>query len=359
MTMVSRGTLPGVVFTAAVTVVLFIAITGVAIRVPYAAAWPIVGAVAAIAAGLTWRTFVRLEVPGDRSSELDFVPWSNARATGTRGNSAAHPYRVLLLKELRLQQVTFVLAGLFTALWIAVSQVAGLAPDLLPDGIRYATALVYGGLVSVMCGALASAEERRLGTAEWQRLLPVTHQAQWTIKMGTALGVAVLLAAALPAVLQATAPEPLMYEAFPPTAVVLLCVSALYVSSLSSSGIHAILSTVPAMAVAAGIVLVVLWPIAGLAVPLVRNLAEWVYPLLNISQPDWRWRYYPYYAGLIIGIATTLSFASANHRTDDRSRSRIIRQVAWLVALALVVLLVSMLTELVIFEWRRQVSSGG
>lgn len=351
LTLVSRGTLPGVVFTVALAVVLFI--TGGWLGVPYVAIWPIVGVLAVVAAMLTWRTFVRLEVAGDRSSEFDLVPWSIARPTSTRTTVVGHPAFVLVRKELRLQQVTFGLGAFITTLWIAVSLTESLAPDRLPAGIRYVAAFVIGGLVSVLCGALASAEERQLGTADWQRLLPVTHRAQWAIKAGTALAVALLLAAALPAVLHAIAPEPLMNEGFHPMAVVLLCVSALYVSSLSDSGIQATLATVPVMAAATGIAAVLFWPITAVAAPAVQALAEWVTPLLDITQPAWRWRYYPLNAGWVAGVGMVLVFAGANHRTADRSRSRVLRQCAWLVALAVTTVLLWMLTELVLLEWRR------
>lgn len=350
LTMVSRGTLPGVVFTAAVPVLLFIA--GAALRVPYRSAWPIVGVLAIAAAFLAWRTFVTLEVAGDRSAEVDLVPWSatTARAAGT---TSRHPYVLLLMKELRLQQISFVLAGVFSALWIVVSVAEGLAPDTFADAIRYAALFLYAGLISIMCGGLASAEERRLGTVEWQLLLPISHRAQWLIKMGTALALALLLAAVLPALLQVVAPDPFTTEGFHPFVVVLLCASALYVSSLSNSGVHATLATLPVMAAATALALVAGWPIVTLFIPVVRVIAEWVTPLLDVAQPDWRWRWYPVYAGWSGGAAVVLAFAGANHRTADHSRSRVLRQCAWLVALALATVLLWMLTELVMLEWRR------
>lgn len=352
MTMVSRGTLPGVVFS--ITLPVLIAIAGSSVGVPYAAAWPIVGVLAIIAAALTWRTFARLEVMGDRSEDLDFVPWTSARTTHTRIRASRHPYWALLTKELRLQQIAFVLAGLVTAIWVVVSLIERAAPELLPDSIRYAATFILGALISILCGATASAEERRLGTADWQRLLPAGPRVQWAIKMGTALIVAVLLASALPAVLHAIAPEPLMNEGFHPMAAILLCVAALYVSSLSDSGIHATLATVPAMVAAAGIVVLVISPVIALAAPFVQQLAGWVYPWLDITQPDWRWHRYPLSAGWFMCVVVVLSFAGVNHRTADRSIPHVLRQCAWLAAVVMMVLTVSMFIQAVLLEWRRQ-----
>jgi hypothetical protein len=171
--------------------------------------------------------------------------------------------------------------------------------------------------------------------------------------MGTAIGIALLLAAALPAALHAIAPEPVMNEGFHPMAAILLCASALYVSSLSDSGIHATLATGPVMAAAAAVVVLVISPSITLAVPLIQPVAAWVYPWLDITQPDWRWHFYPLNAAWIISLVLVLMFAGSNHRTADRSRARILRQCGWLAALVLVALLMSAFTQAVMIEWQR------
>lgn len=51
----------------------------------------------------------------------------------------------------------------------------------------------------MLIGALASAEERGLGTLHWQMLQPYAAWKQWTIKVATALTLTALLGVALPA----------------------------------------------------------------------------------------------------------------------------------------------------------------
>ncbi len=347
ITMVSGGTLPGTVFTVAIPFILVIA--AAAVGVPAAAALPIGGVLAIAGALLSLRTFLRLEALSGSSPELEFGTIQRLRASTSTASTTRHPLVSLFMKELRLQQVVFVLAALFTALWTGLSLVDG------PVGARYAATLLYASLVSIMCGALASAEERRFGTSASDRLVPVSHRAKWAIKTGTALSVAVVLAAGLPAALHAISPEALMTESFHPIAVLLFCVSALYVSSLSTSGIHATLATIPAMAAAGAVGVVIYWTVTLFATTPTRVLAAWIYPMLDITQPDWRWRLHPENAGVITAFLMVFAFAGSNQADDGRSR--VFRQCLWLACLLIVVLLVGLTTEGVIREWSLDVLS--
>src|SRR5206468_1469267 len=73
-----------------------------------------------------------------------------------------------------------------------------LQPELSAAYLDVGT-LLYVGLLSIVIGSVASAEERQLGTAEWQVLMPVAAWKQWAVKVGVALGLAMLLAGLLPA----------------------------------------------------------------------------------------------------------------------------------------------------------------
>ena len=53
----------------------------------------------------------------------------------------------------------------------------------------------------ILIGSLASAEERQLGTLEWQTLLPSPAWQQWAVKVGVTFGLALLLGVGLPALL--------------------------------------------------------------------------------------------------------------------------------------------------------------
>ena len=52
---------------------------------------------------------------------------------------------------------------------------------------------MYVGVLSMLVGALASAEERQFGTLESQLLLPVRAWQQWTVKVATCYLLAAIL----------------------------------------------------------------------------------------------------------------------------------------------------------------------
>jgi hypothetical protein len=103
----------------------------------------------------------------------------------------------------------------------------------------------------VLIGSLASAEERRLGTLEWQVLLPVATRTQWTVKVAAATGLALLLAIGVPALLLASLDTAgvMRFLSRPGFAVAIaaLTVVSLYVSSLCTSGLRAVLTSVSAI----------------------------------------------------------------------------------------------------------------
>jgi hypothetical protein len=61
--------------------------------------------------------------------------------------------------------------------------------------------MLYTGILAMLIGSLASAEERHLGTLEWQMLVSMPGWQQWLVKVGVVLMMVLLLCGALPAVL--------------------------------------------------------------------------------------------------------------------------------------------------------------
>ena len=47
--------------------------------------------------------------------------------------------------------------------------------------------LLHAGAIPLLAGSLASAEERQLGTRDWQGLLPVAAWRQWAVKVAVVL----------------------------------------------------------------------------------------------------------------------------------------------------------------------------
>lgn len=128
-----------------------------------------------------------------------------------------------------------VVAGINVLIWLAAHMVVGL--DTTDASVMAMVALLYGGLLAILIGALASAEERRLGTLEWQALLPVAAWRQFAMKTGVALTLSLLLSFALPLLL---ARGELAVTAVHAGAVLLLTTISLYVSSRCDSGLQAL-----------------------------------------------------------------------------------------------------------------------
>ena len=134
-----------------------------------------------------------------------------------------------------------------------------LAPDTNLD-LTYALGVVHLALVPILAGALASAEERRLGTLEWQVLQPTATWKQWLVKVTVVVALSIVVS---------LAPLVLLYLLYGADrhahviwvltsglplsqAIVIvagLAIATLYVSSLSTSGIRAIMTSIPVLAV--------------------------------------------------------------------------------------------------------------
>ena len=155
-----------------------------------------------------------------------------------------------------------------------------------------------GLMLAWLIGSLASAEERHLGTLEWQTLLPVAAWQQWMVKAGVTLGLALLLAIGLPMLFAIDGPQlnPVYIGI-----VVVLATGSLYVSSLCSSGLRTLTVSGPA------ILLVFL--------PLGRFIRPYGYVLMS-----------PMDALVLAGLLVlSLRFAFENHRSAERN----LRRVGW------------------------------
>jgi hypothetical protein len=272
-------------------------------------------ALCAAGAVLGWRAFARLEAIEGRGRPLfDYLPLRPA-AGRTRGIRLRRPFWRLVGKELRLQQLTLLIAGLFVLAYLAIV----VRRDPLTD--RTSAVVVISAthviIVSLLIGSLASAEERHLGTIDWQLLLPVSSLRQWIVKVGTAIGLMLLLAVALPLALAwlfPAAPGPIVLRALPNPSITAalgtagVCVS-LYVSSLSSSGLRALLGTVPAVL---GSITVI--RLAGEALRDAIPLG-WRYHAGQLTAAD---RADMLLVAVTLVLPGLLYFGLSNHRTTDR-----------------------------------------
>jgi hypothetical protein len=268
LALVARSTLGGAVFSIGVPGALLVLgdLLGLAIyglsrpgeidRFKYAFFTNTTIAACLLAAVATWRRFARLEVLGDASGPAGHVslPMLGPWAARDRARSTHAPLWLLMTKELRLQQMVFIIVAMsllgMLSLWglERSRQLAGAVPW---PGLT----LLYGCIVSVVIGALASAEERQLGTLDWQGLMPVSRRTQFAVKIAVVLGLAAACGALLPAGIAMTVavPSRAMSDGF----VVWMClaclacaVGGLYVSTMSSSGVKAVALALPFVAAA-------------------------------------------------------------------------------------------------------------
>jgi hypothetical protein len=302
--------------------------------------WRSMAIACAAGAIATWVLFVRLEAI-EGHAELQWPRW---RRAGPEPLAVPRKVRgaisALVRKELRLQQMTFVVVGLFvlasSALWV----LSRVNPEYWVVPIE-AISGMYGGLLLVLIGSVASAEERQLGTLPSQLLLPVGARTQWAVKTATTLSLALLLGVAVPVLVNLlfSYSEGLTWR---PRRVnetlavaLLLTTCGLYVSSLSSSAVKAMVNSIPVViagAVSTSIVGALVMSIGHryIAGPFGQN--RYVNgELLRSFQPN--------SIGLYLCVAVAIAglflwFAFTNHRSTERRVARAALQVVALVITA-------------------------
>jgi hypothetical protein len=338
MTMLGRSALAGGVFTIALPgaiVVVCEAIGAIAYGVASSevdafrlAVWPkAVLALCASGAVLGWRTFMRLEATGGTGADIQLTGWRARR----RRRVKAATWRILE-KEFHLQQLPLVLVALYLATWTTVTAVEYYVPEFRGFPLIAAT-MLYLVLLSILMGSLASAEERRLGTLEWQILLPRAAWQQWLAKVGAVLALALTFGIGLPMLLVSM--DPIGREIRDASdmwrqtsvLVVLLTAVSLYVSSSSASGLLALVLSFLAIGVFA------------IAPPIAERLADWTlsHPAVHSAgdtavAPLRRfvgvWPIAEATGLILLGgfVVLSLWFGFQNHRSAERRRSAVVRQ---------------------------------
>jgi hypothetical protein len=185
-------------------------------------------------------------------------------------------------------------------------------------------AILYAGVLPMLIGSMASAEERQMGTAEWQILLPMPAWQQWAMKAGVTLGLALSLGIVLPAALRYLSPAghdfQMAARAWRETAAMAVVFTAcgLYVSSLCTSGVRALVLTFPTIVA------------ASLFIRTVESLIVVQNPWRYVSGRNIQFFYalemvalYALGGGL---VALLLWLAFRNHRSADRGAARTAKQ---------------------------------
>ena len=300
--------------------------------------WNSTAVLSVFGAVASWRAFMKLETTGTQRSEFRptrFIGRATSPAAASEGSHPGHPVWNLVRKELRLQQLTFVVSGLFICGWITALLIRRLTgPRDIEAGLLILT-VVHGAIVALLSGSLASAEERHLGVLESQVLMPVSMKRQWALKVGVVFGLCVLLAMVLPAALIWMSEGASFVKVNLPPAIILILLAgvALYVSSVSNSGVKALLISGPA-----ALSLLMLIPLLG-------DFVLWLGRVVNIRPKGDVFGPGPTALIAMMGFTLLIGFGLTNHRSSDRSSIVIWRQILWLSGSVACVMLVALLVR--------------
>lgn len=294
--------------------------------------------VCAVGAVASWRAFMRLEVVDGPGAQFRWPNWLSGGASNEANRETAirrHPISNLIRKELRLQQLTFAVSALFVCGWILTL----LLQRLLSTGVDQPLVIltvVHGQMIALLSGSLASAEERNLGMLESQVLMPMPMARQWAVKTAVVFGLCAMLALVLPAALAVVSRggEPMRINLVFAATVMLVMSVGLYVSSVSSSGVQALIASGPAV-----LSMAVLLQVIGVAVLSVAQMAG-----IGSGHNDLLVALGPWAASVVglLLVAMLLRFALANHRSSERAPSRLWRQILWMSGSVAVAMLVAL-----------------
>jgi hypothetical protein len=290
---------------------------------------------------LGWRKFRDLEV-----IDGEIGVFSQSRST-TSATAAAQKIQLhsatlqLFKKDLMLLRmpVGLSVAGMFLIIFLNKDQAA-------------LWTLVYPAIVVLLIAAVASADERQLGVAEWQTLMPVAFYKQWMIKFFATWSTAVVVGLALPitALFYKTGElEKIGGTDFFQVAPVFIAASfgfvalTLYVSSICNSGLKALIAAILVNVCAAYIAIQMfdaystfirrlgifsrdLWAEPMVVRPaLPKNIHDAYYT----STAWWlHTEYIPFLLSLLGLVVIALILSMRNHRYAERGSGRLLRQIA-------------------------------
>jgi hypothetical protein len=346
LTMVCRNVIAGAIFSLQMPALLLVgsefltlAVTGQADSPPAQSfrmqvVWAAMVVLSAIGAVSSWRSFMRLEtIEGPRSEfRLPRLRGRSSSAAPPReGSQRLDPVSSLVRKELHLQQLTFVVSLLYVCGWIVtIISWRRMGRGDIEEALLLLT-VIHGMVVALLSGSLASAEERHLGVLEWQVLMPMPMARQWAIKAGVVIGLCLVLAIVLPAVLILISLGAAAVRINVPFAVAVMFVAGvgLYVSSVSTNGVKALLVSGPV-----ALSLTVLIPLLG---DVVLGLGRLIRPgPLDPFGPG------PAVLIAVMVFLLLIRFGLINHRLSDRSPLRIWRQILWLSGSVAAVMLIAL-----------------
>ena len=150
---------------------------------------------------LGYRRFVNFEVAGREQPGVRLPGSVQARVERVASNLIPAKYRhvrALVAKELHLQHNTMILFLIFTALQLLGLICAKLAHVEDADLFFIVPLFMYVGIIPLVIGSSAIAEENNLGTRAWHLTLPCSVAFQWFTKLSVVLIAATVFGVAAP-----------------------------------------------------------------------------------------------------------------------------------------------------------------
>ncbi|KAB2673422.1 MAG: hypothetical protein DVB31_03785 [Verrucomicrobia bacterium] len=351
--LLTRTTIAAATFTVAIPLMAYAALTE-SVRfcrwlldlpeLPPDAEWSVVASTAwvyAVAcAVLGWRTFARLDATDGAQANAGAglvslgrpAAWL-ARAFGTG------PTGHLVRKELRLQSIP----------WVTALLMAGIA--LLAAGWRFTerpgnekelpllAAVVFMGMAAVVCllgtGAACVAEERQIGTHDWQLTQPATLRRQWWVKLAVTVGVALLVGCVWPVLLVRVALGSgrfaKLLEGAPPGALAAYSGAALGLLALSILASSLSRTTLKAGVAAIGAAIAV-GTFVAFAIDAFDRLTVGIRPGTVVFAATIIRTLYMIGVAVVLWLAALLEFARRNHRRSSVPSGSVVRN--WLAVAA-------------------------
>jgi hypothetical protein len=268
-----------------------------------------------------WRTFARLEVTGERADDVQLL--GDGRAVAPAGGvRPRHPIAALVFKELRLQQLAIVIAGIYTAGCLFAMLAGQSAPGAF--AIAIVLTVCYKFVMPAVVGSLACAEEHQFGTHDAQLLQPLKSSQQWLVKSAVALGVTIVTTLALPWFMTRTFPVDAVAGFGPislrPNTIIMAIAGTsvcLYVSTLARTVVSALLASLAAIV---GLIAFVLTVTVGVWVTVYDSVHRMVasHPVHRMPESHAVWI-------IALALFTWLLWQTglANYRYADRSAARV------------------------------------
>jgi hypothetical protein len=345
LTLATRNVIGGVVFSLAIPISIAIGVvfaqdifgTG-QLAIYFAVAFPVYWLLAYWRGYARFKSFEAIESIAHEASAPFQIGVISDRFADRLLPKSHGPFRALVKKELRLQQASYLLAGVFCIVWLAVLGLKWARPGINADYFL-PWLFIYISMAAITIGAVSVAEERHLGLHDWHLTLPPSRLKQWLIKILVTFACSLVLAVLLPVALLCAAQ--LQFDAlhdfssmplfivivFPLTVTAV----AIYASSISDNTLRAVLGGLGLCgAIWAGVV--ALFPVcAGFFDFTEAAFSKGLLPD-NLMTLEWQ-RVLYFGASLTVGtmilLAIILSLAYANFRFAGRSPRQLWGHALW------------------------------